>query len=71
MNWLQKLKARFGRERIAEEKKADEEFRAQIKEALLQQDNLREAVAQMKKVREANESSPPSRAFRQTLRSQT
>ncbi len=68
MNWLQRL---FSRERIEEEKRADQEFRAQIKEALLQQDNLREAVAQMKKAREACESSPPSRAFRRPLSSQT
>lgn len=71
MNWFQKLKARLGRERIAEEKKTDELFRAQIAEALLQQDNLKEAVAQMKKAREKHESDPPSKAFRPAMSSRT
>jgi len=71
MNWFQKLAARLSRERIAEEKKADEMFRAQIAEAFLQQDNLKEAAAQLKKAREQHESSPPSKAFRSAMPSRT
>ena len=45
----------WGRERIAEEKRADELFKAQVKEAFLSQQDLLEAVAQMKKTREDQE----------------
>lgn len=45
----------WGRERIAEEKRADALFKAQIKEAFLSQQDLLDAVTQMKKVREDQE----------------
>jgi hypothetical protein len=63
MSWLDYLFKR--REKIAEEKKTDEQFRAQIAEALLRQDDLLTAVAQMKKARE--EKAAESEAFRQKI----
>ena len=52
MKLFRRLWSYVTRERVAEEKKTDELFKAQIQEALLRQDDLREAAAQMKKLRE-------------------
>lgn len=69
MKWLDYLWPWKRRERIEEEKKADEQFRAQIAEAFLRQDDLREAAASMKRARE--DQAAESRSFRRTLSSQS
>lgn len=55
------------RERIEAEKQTERLFKAQLQEALLRQDNLREAVAQMKKIRE--DQVAESQSFRHSLES--
>lgn len=67
MSWLDYLRPWKRRERIEEEKKVEEMLRAQVKEAFLRQDDLREAAAQMKKAREEKQSERPG--FREVLKS--
>jgi len=52
MNWLKYLWPWAHRERAEAEAKVDQEFRAQLHEALLSQDDLMEAAANMKRARE-------------------
>lgn len=65
MNWLKYLWPWRRRERIAAEKEVDRQFKAQIQEALLRQDDLKDAVEQMKRSREG------ARPYRTPLSSQT
>lgn len=53
------LFAKFFRERSEAEQEAAAQFKAQIKEALLSQDSLRDAANQMRRIREASESDRP------------
>lgn len=48
MSWWRHLWPFGRRERIEAEKEADEQFRAQLKQAVLRLDDLKEAAAQMK-----------------------
>lgn len=66
-DWLNYLWPWKRKERIEAEKRTQELFRAQLREALLRQDNLRDAVAQMKKVRE--DQVAESQSFRRSLSS--
>ena len=53
MSWLRYLWPWWGhRERAEAEARVDQEFRAQLHEAFLRQDDLREAAANMKRARE-------------------
>lgn len=62
MSWLKWILSLFVKERAEAEKKTNELFRAQLREALLRQDDLREAAQQMKKISESAPSSTPYRA---------
>lgn len=54
------LFAKLFRERTAAEREASEQFADSVKEAFLHQGNLRDAVDQLRKVREECESNRPS-----------
>jgi hypothetical protein len=66
MKWYQYLWpwGRSGRERIEAEKEVDRQFKAQLQEALLRQDDLKDAVEQIKRARKGE-------SFRQPLGSQS
>lgn len=49
------LFARFFRDRSEAEREASDQFKAQVKEALLSQASLREAADQMRRIREESE----------------
>lgn len=52
MKWWRYLLPWLRRERIAEDKQANEQFKAQVREALLRGNALKEAAAQLKETRE-------------------
>ena len=59
MRWYQYLWP-WGRQRVEAEKEVDRQFKAQIQEAFLRQDDLKDAVEQMKRAREGAPSYRPS-----------
>lgn len=59
MRWYQYLWP-WGRRRVEAEKEVDRQFKAQIQEAFLRQDDLKDAVEQMKRAREGVASYRPS-----------
>jgi hypothetical protein len=67
MKWLKYLWPWAHRERAEAEARTDKEFRAQLREAMLVQDDLLEAAANMKKAREERLAETPS--FREALSS--
>lgn len=67
MSWLKFLWPWAHRERAEAEAKTDLEFRNQLREAMLVQDDLLEAAANMKKAREERAAETPT--FRKALSS--